>query len=85
MIAGRIFLILLPVAATMPSSDFAPNSLVRRHCVEPKNCGATIQGTMCNFCCAKDVKPDSTHCKSANAACQAGGKPDGVTFNCDAD
>ncbi|KAF4774156.1 hypothetical protein HER10_EVM0009483 [Colletotrichum scovillei] len=51
----------------------------------PKNCGATIQGTMCNFCCAKDVKPDSTHCKSANAACQAGGKPDGVTFNCDAD
>ncbi|KAK1641487.1 hypothetical protein BDP81DRAFT_281301, partial [Colletotrichum phormii] len=52
---------------------------------EPKNCGATIQGTMCNFCCAKDVKPDSTHCKSANAACQAGGKPDGVTFNCDAD
>ncbi|KAK1487068.1 hypothetical protein CCUS01_15003 [Colletotrichum cuscutae] len=85
MVAGRIFLILLPVAATMPSSDFAPNSLVRRHCVEPKNCGATIQGTMCNFCCAKNVKPDSTHCKSANAACQAGGKPNGVTFNCDAD
>ncbi|OHE99288.1 hypothetical protein CORC01_05329 [Colletotrichum orchidophilum] len=85
MVALRFLLVLLPLAAATPSSDFAANPLVRRHCLEPKNCGATIQGTTCNFCCAKDVKPDSTHCKSTNAACQADGKPDGVAFNCDAD
>ncbi|CCF42637.1 hypothetical protein CH063_12578 [Colletotrichum higginsianum] len=68
MVALRLFLVFLPLAAA-----------------KPNNCGAAVQGTECNFCCAKDVKPSSVHCKAeAGKACQADGK-EGVTFNCDAD
>ncbi|OBR02082.1 EC7 protein [Colletotrichum higginsianum IMI 349063] len=67
----------------MPSSNFASFPLVARHCAQPTNCGAVVQGTMCDFCCASNVKPDSIHCKSRNVACQSGGQPGGQTFNCD--
>ncbi|GKT45843.1 uncharacterized protein ColSpa_06024 [Colletotrichum spaethianum] len=84
MVAFRFLLVLLPLVAAMPSSNALEGSpLVRRHCETPKNCGAVIQGTACNFCCAKDVKPDAKACKSANKACETGGKKDGVTFNCE--
>ncbi|KZL79641.1 ec7 protein [Colletotrichum incanum] len=86
MVALRFLLVLLPLAAAMPSSNaLEAHPLVRRHCEQPKNCGAVVQGTECNFCCAKDVKPDSPHCKSADKACETGEKKEGVTFNCDAD
>lgn len=91
MVALRLFLVFLPLAAAAPSSyalepqDLTLHRLVRRHCEKPNNCGAAVQGTECNFCCAKDVKPSSVHCKAeADKACQADGK-EGVTFNCDAD
>ncbi|TDZ18062.1 hypothetical protein Cob_v008826 [Colletotrichum orbiculare MAFF 240422] len=80
MVALRFLLVLLPLAAASPSSP-QPFALVKRHCEQPKNCGAVIQGTACDFCCAADVKPDSTHCKPKNAACDnpAGGQ----TFLCE--
>ncbi|KAK2009120.1 hypothetical protein LZ32DRAFT_694221 [Colletotrichum eremochloae] len=85
MVAFRFLLALLPLAAAMPSSDsLEGDGLVRRHCMQPKNCGAVVQGTSCDFCCAKDVKPDSTECKSNNKSCQTADKKEGVTFSCDA-
>ncbi|KAK1999477.1 hypothetical protein LX36DRAFT_710078 [Colletotrichum falcatum] len=63
------------------------STLVRRHCMAPKNCGAVVQNTACDYCCAKDVKPDSTECKAKSqaAACQTTEKKEGVVFACDAD
>ncbi|OLN86542.1 hypothetical protein CCHL11_08501 [Colletotrichum chlorophyti] len=82
MVAFRYILALLPLAIAMPST-FVTSPLVKRHCQQPKNCGAVIQGTECDFCCAANVKPDSDHCKARNTACtQTEG---GTTFNCDAD
>ncbi|KAK2026329.1 hypothetical protein LX32DRAFT_730203 [Colletotrichum zoysiae] len=87
MVAFRFLLALLPLAAAMPSSDaLGGNTLVRRHCMAPKNCGAVVQNTACDYCCAKDVKPDSSECKAKdNKACQTSDKKDGIQFSCDAD
>ncbi|KAK2060061.1 hypothetical protein LY76DRAFT_644969 [Colletotrichum caudatum] len=87
MVALRFLLALLSLAAAMPSSDaLQHNALVRRHCMAPKNCGAVVQSTACDYCCAKDVKPDSSDCKSKdNKACQTSDKKDGIQFSCDAD
>ncbi|KAK2037386.1 hypothetical protein LZ31DRAFT_600542 [Colletotrichum somersetense] len=70
MVAFRFLLALLPLAAAMPSSDaLEGNTLVRRHCMAPKNCGAVVQNTACDYCCAKDTSD----------------KKDGIQFSCDAD
>ncbi|EFQ29655.1 hypothetical protein CGRA01v4_14947 [Colletotrichum graminicola] len=87
MVALRFLLALLPLAVAMPSSDGLEgyNALVRRHCMAPKNCGAVVQNTACDYCCAKDVKPDSTECKSnSNKACQTSDNKEGIVFSCDA-
>ncbi|KAF0315739.1 EC7 protein [Colletotrichum asianum] len=80
MVAIRYLLALLPLAAAMPS-QLESSPLIKRHCDQPKNCGALVQGTACDFCCAANVKPDGMHCKSRNTGCANGG----TTFNCDAD
>ncbi|KAF6802088.1 hypothetical protein CMUS01_15459 [Colletotrichum musicola] len=82
MVVLRLLLLLVPLAAALPSDALYPH-LVVRHCEQPTNCGAVIQGTACDFCCAANTQPSSTHCKSRNAACN--NPAGGTTFNCDAD
>ncbi|KAK1985724.1 hypothetical protein LZ30DRAFT_778844 [Colletotrichum cereale] len=84
MVAFRFLLALLPLAAAVPSPNpFEDNSL---HCTQPTNCGSAVQNTACDFCCAKDVKPDGKDCKARdNKTCQTSDKKDGLTYNCDAD
>jgi hypothetical protein len=74
MISIKNILALLPLAiVTMAAPHAGPealNTLEKRRCIPPSNCGANLGG--CDFCCNTNIRPDSTVCHTHGAVCSNG-------------
>jgi hypothetical protein len=69
----NIFALLSLATAIMAAPHAGPealNTLEKRRCIPPSNCGANLGG--CDFCCDTNVRPDNAVCHTHGARCSNG-------------